>query len=237
MPTRTKILLVDDEPEVRGLFKRVLTHAGYGVTECPDGADALEAVTRDAPALIVLDVEMPRQDGWKTLAQLRRSGCTQPILMITHVSDVDSRVQGLELGADDYLAKPCEPAELLARVRALLRRSSGIRQSTTTLRFGEVVIDLERKVATRADQPVRLTRTEFSLIAILAETPGRPVTREKLLERLWGASSGRSHTVDTHLWRLRKKLGNGAADLPWIKNLPGMGYVLEVSPGGAIRSS
>src|SRR5687768_15661900 len=118
-----KILVVDDDADVRALFKAALVRAGYDVTECGDGLEALERMQQEPSDLIILDVEMPRLNGRRTLTELRRRGFAQPVLMITHLNDVDSRVRGLEEGADDYLGKPCVPAELLARVHALLRRA------------------------------------------------------------------------------------------------------------------
>lgn len=228
MTAKAKILLVDDNAEVRSLFRRVLVAEEFRVIECDDGIDALKVVQAEAPALIILDVEMPRQNGWKTLAQLREGGATQPVLMLTHVNDVNSRIHGLEAGADDYLGKPCDPAELLARVRALLRRVPAPRAKPTRLHLGDVQIDLAQKTASRDGKPVQLTRTEYKLIEILVQHAGRPVSRELLLERLWGSSSGQSHTVDTHLWRLRKKIGDNRTDARSIRNLPGIGYVLTI---------
>lgn len=225
MKVRPTILVVDDDPVIRSLFVQALTGAGFDTVESEDGMDALERANAQTPALIVLDVEMPRMNGWKTLAELRRRGCTQPILMITHVNDVDSRVHGLETGADDYIGKPCLPTELIARVRALLRRSP--LASSRRLRFGDIVVDLDGKKAERAGQPLRITRTEFALLELLFRNAGKPVSREAMLEHLWGARSGTSHTIDTHLWRLRKKLGD-AGDTPrWIQNVAGFGYVLS----------
>jgi DNA-binding response OmpR family regulator len=228
MKATDTILLVDDDKEVRALFRRTLTGAGYAVSECSDGMEALDRVKEKTPALIILDVDMPRLDGWKTLAQLRKDGYAQPVLMVTHVNDVDSRVHGLDTGADDYLGKPCEPSELLARVRALLRRPAPTPNSSTPLRLGDVVINLEAKTATRDGKPIQLTRTEYALIEVLLHHAGKPVSRELLLERLWGGSSGRSHTVDTHLWRLRKKIGDTRDEPRWIQNLSGIGYMLNV---------
>lgn len=229
MKIRPTILVVDDDPAIRSLFAKALTTAGFDTRESEDGVSALEQATSHPPSLIVLDVEMPRMNGWKTLAELRRRGCAQPILMITHVDDVDSRVHGLETGADDYIGKPCLPAELIARVKALLRRSP--LASSRRLRFGDVVVDLDGKKAERAGQPLRVTRTEYALLELLFRNAGKPVSREAMLEHLWGARSDTSHTIDTHLWRLRKKLGD-AGDTPrWIQNVAGFGYVLHCEKG------
>lgn len=228
MASKEKILIVDDDPAVRSAFNNALTRAGYDVSECEDGLAALERVQGEAPTLIILDVEMPRLDGWKTLAELRRRGCVRPVLMVTHVADVGSRVRGLDSGADDYLAKPCDAPELLARIRAILRRSSSSMQTAAApLRFGNVAVDLERKTAMRDMTPLRLTRTEYALLALLTEHLGTPVSRELIVERVWGGKEGNSHTLDTHLWRLRKKLGDTGDKPRWILNHAGIGYTLS----------
>lgn len=233
MPTTEKILLVDDDPAVRRAFRQALTSMGYAVGECEDGMVLLERIQAEEPSLIVLDVEMPRMDGWKTLAELRRRGWKQPVLMVTHVDDVDSCVRGLDSGADDYVSKPCSAPELLARVRALLRRAASVRTVPTTLRFGDVLVDLERKTATCGTEEFRLTRSEFALLACLLEKIGTPVSREVIFERVWGGKVGKSHTLDTHLWRLRKKLGDTSDNPHWICNHAGVGYSLAVEVANA----
>lgn len=220
------IFLVDDDAQVRGAFNRALTREGFRVVECAGGPEALRQLEHETPAVVILDVDMPGMDGWKTLAEIRKRTGGPLVLMVTHVNDVPARVQGLEAGADDYLGKPCEAAELLARVRALLRRAPPAASAPATLRFGDLVVDLERKTALRGRTPVRLTRTEFALLDLFRRHAGKPVSREAMLEHLWGARSETSHTIDTHLWRLRKKLGGGGRDSPWIENIPGIGYVL-----------
>ena len=228
MASVEKILIVDDDPAVRSAFNAALTRAGYHVSECEDGLAALNSVQTAAPTLIILDVEMPRMDGWKTLAELRRRGCARPVLMVTHVADVDSRVRGLDTGADDYIGKPCDAPELLARVRAILRRSSPVHATAAPLRFGNVVVDLERKTAMRDTVQLRLTRTEYALLAVLHEHLGTPVSRELIIERVWGGKEGNSHTLDTHLWRLRRKLGDTGDKPHWIQNHAGIGYTMSV---------
>jgi two-component system, OmpR family, response regulator MprA len=176
-------------------------------------------------------VEMPRMNGWKTLAELRRRKCPQPILMVTHVNDVDSRVHGLDTGADDYIGKPCTAGELQARVRALLRRAPGTTKRPSVLHFGPTVVDLDKKSATRDGEPVRLTRTEYALLELLCENLGKPVSREQINLRVWGGQQSSSHTLDTHLWRLRQKLGDTDDEPRWIRNLPAIGFVLSLEEG------
>ena len=228
MPAAPKIWIVDDDPSIRLVFSRALTDAGHRVTECEDGLQAVERLRTETPGLVILDVEMPRLDGWGTLEELRRRGFTQPVLMLTHVNDVNSRVRGLEAGADDYLGKPCSVAELLARVRALLRRAGSRTKAGAKLRFGDVRIDLEEKTATRAGAPLRLTRTDFALLALLHENRGKPMAREVILSRLWGGQAVNSHALETHLWRLRKKLGDDGEGSPWIQNVSGIGYCMTM---------
>jgi DNA-binding response OmpR family regulator len=227
-----KILIVDDDPNVRSAYRTVLERAEYEVSECPDGLAALDWIRNQVPSLIILDVEMPHLDGWKTLAELRRCGCTRPVLMVTHVDDMASRVRGLDTGADDYIAKPCDAPELLARVRALLRRSVPL-QSVTPLRFGNVVVDLERKTATRDKTQIRLTRTEYAVLALLRKHIGTPVSRELIIAQVWGGKEGNSHALDTHLWRLRKKIGDTGDRPHWIQNHAGIGYTMSVSVDSA----
>jgi DNA-binding response OmpR family regulator len=228
MPAETKILIVEDDPTVCLVLNHLLTSSGYRVIECHDGVEAIAHVSREEPALILLDVQMPRMDGWETLTELRRRGCRVPVLMLTAAGDVPARVKGLEAGADDYIGKPCETVELLARVKALVRRSRMLPHTPLRLRFGDLVVDMERKEARRGEELVKLTRKEYALLELFAQNRDKPVSRERMLDAVWGmADSPNSHTVDTCLWRLRRKLGDGGGESGWIRNLPGMGYVLE----------
>lgn len=228
MSLSPKIFIVDDDTALRLLFGRVLKLAGFETVEARDGIEALDLFQVEAPALFILDVEMPRLDGWKTLAELRRRGCVKPVLMLTHVDDVDSRVRGLDGGADDYIGKPCSATELVARVRALLRREPAQRSRPPRLRFGDLTVDLERKSAHRgpAASPARLTASEFALLECLSCTAGAPVSREEICARVWGTKAANSHALDTHLWRLRRKLGDTGESPRWVVNHPGLGYSL-----------
>lgn len=234
MTASLQVWLVDDDPAVRHVFNRALTGAGYRVVECADGVEALERLPTATPDLIVLDVDMPRLDGWATLTALRQRGCNRPVLMMTAVEAVESRVRGLELGADDYLVKPCTVLEFLARVRALIRRAGPAvshNPEKDVLFLGEARIDLAAKLATKGGVPLKLTKTDFALLALLHEHAGKPVSRVEILRRVWDDQSQgeqNSHALDTHLWRLRKKIGD-TTDVPqWIRNVPGIGYVLTV---------
>lgn len=227
MDSGSRILVVDDEASVRLVLRRYFTGVGFVVIEADDGDVAIEKARFEHPALIVLDIEMPRLDGWKTLKALRDQGCRAPVLVLTNVDNVPGRIRGLETGADDYIGKPCDLAELLARVRALLRRTQGETLSSR-LRFGELIVDLARKAAFRAGTRVNFTRTEYALLELMARYHGRPVSRGIMLREIWKTNAGsNSHTVDTCLWRLRKKLGDSGAGARWMRNVPGIGYVLE----------
>ena len=231
MSAPIKILIVDDEPDMRQTVGRFLRGVGYVTVECADGDEALVLVPKENPALIILDVEMPRLSGWETITLLRRSGCRVPVLMLTSHRDVDSRVKGLGAGADDYLGKPCDVRELLARVEALLRRSQSFAAEPRVLRFGKITVDLERKLAKRGDERLTLTRKEFAMLELFARQSGKPVTREAMLEQIWGYSPERTSTktIDTHIWRLRKKLADDDRSR-WIRNLAGIGYVMTSEP-------
>lgn len=231
MPDASRLWVIDDNPDVRASFIYALTKEGYQVVEFQNGGDALAQLEAQPPAMIILDVDMPVLDGWQTLQELRRRGCFQPVLMVTGTNDVGSRVKGLELGADDYIGKPCESSELIARVRALLRRTSSPFQPAVKLLVrGDVKIDLDRKTATRGDERLALTRTDFALLKLLSENKGAPVSRETILRDVWKARSGNSHALDTHLWRLRKKLGDTNDASQWIQNIPGIGFMMNDIP-------
>jgi DNA-binding response OmpR family regulator len=209
------------------MLSKTLAKAGYRAVECSDGKEALERLASETPDLVLLDVEMPGLNGWKTLEELRARGVTQPVLMFTQVNDVDSRVRGLEGGADDYLGKPCTAAELLAKVKAWLRRApprSAVGREL--LRFQDVTIDVERRSATKGGEPLRLTKTDYALITLLHEHVGEPVSRDVILRRVWNDTTGNFHVLDTHLWRLRKKIGDTADEPQLIRNVAGFGYLM-----------
>lgn len=232
MTAAAKLLIVDDEASVRRVLNRFLASSGYEVIECADGQEVSLVVARESPDLVLLDVEMPVMDGWTTLRNLRASGCNVPVLMLTNIADVPARVKGLEAGADDYLGKPCDFGELNARITALLRRSGRSGSAGARLEFGDLTIDLKRRVARRGAQQVHFTRTEFALLELLSGQKGVPLARERVIRAVWNsAATGSSHTLDTCLWRLRNKLGRNSQGASWIRNLPGIGYLLECEPG------
>jgi two-component system, OmpR family, response regulator MprA len=225
-----RILVIDDDATMRASIQHCLHAVGYRVLEAADGAQGLELARAEKPALIVLDVVMPVLGGLETAAELRRLGDTTPILMLTTRQEVPERVGGLMAGADDYLGKPFDRRELLARVHALLRRELRQSQNRRVLHFGPVTIDLEHKTATRGDMPLPLTRTEFALLELLAAHLGSPVSRDLMLDAVWGYTYFPStRTVDTHIWRLRKKIGDNGETPRWLKKVQGEGYVLTDS--------
>ena len=220
------VLVADDEASARELAGRTLTKAGFRVIEARDGEEALELIRLESPALVLLDVQMPGLTGFETVSQMRARGDAMPVLMLTGLDELDRKVEGLSAGADDYVSKNCDPRELLARVEALLRRSP-LAKTARRLRFGEFTIDLTAKRADRNGVPLKLTRSEFALLSALAGARGSPVSREKLLEMVWGyTAETKTRTVETHIWRLRKKIGDTDDEPKWILNVAGLGYQL-----------
>ncbi|HWA26905.1 MAG TPA: response regulator transcription factor [Lacunisphaera sp.] len=222
------LLLIDDDESVRLSYGGALRAAGYALAEAADGEEGLARIEELRPELILLDVDMPRRNGWETLETLRRRGHHQPVVMLTGATETSDKVRGLGAGADDYLCKPCDKRELLARVNAILRRSRPPMPALPTLRFGATTVDLPQRQAWRGDQPVALTRTEFALLELFARHAGRPLTREFLLEKIWGYDSGvNTRTLDTHIWRLRRKLGEPQGAPRWLTSVTGGGYRLD----------
>lgn len=224
-----RILVVEDEPGMLATVKLCLSGAGYRVLEAADGARGVQMAIEEKPDLILLDVNLPKVNGFDACAELRRQNFDRPILMLTTRTEIPDRVKGLSAGADDYLAKPFDGRELVARIHALLRRFQRDQPVPRTLQLGDITIDLAQQTATRAGEPLRLTQTEYGLLALLAETPGKPVSREQMLAGIWGYTYlPNTRTVDTHIWRLRKKLGDDGEDPRWIKNAAGKGYLLAL---------
>lgn len=217
---RPKILVVDDEPRMRELI-RLYLQADFTVAEAPDGLAALRQFAADEPDLVLLDVMMPGLDGWGVLSRLREESRV-PVIMLTARGDVPDRVQGLRMGADDYVAKPFDGRELAARIHAVLRRAADQADLQPVLRRGDLVINPGDRVAAYQGKPLSLTPKEFDLLALLASHPGQAFPRERLLDRIWGADfEGDIRTVDSHVKNLREKLGPGAAA---IATVWGVGY-------------
>jgi DNA-binding response OmpR family regulator len=221
-----KILVVDDEARIVKLVRSYLEQAGYVVVEASDGQTALIQARRERPDLIVLDLGLPGIDGFEVARILRREGDTPIIMLTARIEDTD-RIVGLELGADDYVTKPFNPRELVARVRAVLRRTSGTPPTPEILRAGELVVDVGGRQATVAGRPLTLTPTEFELLIVLLQNPGRAFTRMELLDRVQGdAYEGYERTVDAHVKNLRAKLGDDPRHPHYIQTVFGVGYKL-----------
>ena len=219
-----RILVVDDEPAiVRGLEDN-LRFEGYQTVSATNGEDGLARALSEAPDLVLLDVMMPKMSGWDVCRELRRRGVGVPVIMLTARGAEVDRVLGLELGADDYVTKPFSLRELLARVRAVLRRP-GPRQKFEEFAFGDVRIRLRGRQVFRAGREVRLMRKEFDLLVFLVEHRGEVVTRERLLDEVWGYERiPTTRTVDTHVLRLRRKFESDPDRPVWILTVHGQGY-------------
>jgi len=221
---KPKILVVDDEPEAVELVEFNLKQAGYTVTTAADGAEALKKARAQIPDLIVLDVMLPEMDGFEICKTLRLDPSTAkvPILMLTAKAAEIDRVLGLELGADDYLTKPFSPRELLLRIKKIIARGQVEEKPDDQMRFGDLLIDLPRHLASWKNKPIELTATEFKLLTLLAQRAGRVQSRDQLLRDVWEYDSLiDTRTVDTHMRRLREKLGAAARHLDTVR---GVGY-------------
>jgi two-component system response regulator MprA len=221
-----KILIVDDERAVRESLRRALELEGYEIDLAEDGAQALERLEAEPePDAMVLDVLMPRMDGLEVSRTLRRTGSKLPILMLTARTQVEDRVEGLDAGADDYLTKPFALEELLARVRALLRRTG--EGSGETLRFADIELDPGTREVRRGDERIDLTRTEFSLLELFLLNPRQVLTRSLIFERVWGYDFGfASNSLDVYIGYLRRKTEAGGKSR-LIHTVRGVGYALR----------
>jgi len=225
---QSRILIVEDEESLLEAIKMNLELEGYEVVTAVSGPEALKKFGEQRINLVVLDIMMPKLDGYAVCAELRRLSNPVPILMLTAKGQVEDRVIGLDAGADDYLVKPFSTEELLARVRALLRRTRRSGQTATKLRLGEAEIDLVRQTATRGRKAVHLTAKEFAMLRLMAENPGEPVTRERFLDAVWGYTAfPTTRTVDNHIASLRKKLEADPDHPRWIQTVHGVGYRIE----------
>lgn len=221
------ILVVDDEPEIVRLVRAYLEEAGFRVVIASDGQEALYVARHEKPDLVVLDVLMPRMDGLEFTRRIRRERDI-PIIMLTARVEETDRIVGLELGADDYVTKPFSPREVVARVRAVLRRTQAPPETPQVLRAGPLTLDRTTHTVTTSEQPVNLTPTEFSILETLMTTPGRVFTRGELLEAVQGiAFEAYERTVDAHVKNLRHKLEPDPAQPRYILTVRGVGYRLN----------
>jgi two-component system alkaline phosphatase synthesis response regulator PhoP len=218
------VLLVDDEPSILQLVRMYLERENFQVETASDGEAALEAVKRLNPAAVVLDVMLPRLDGFEVCRRLRIAGSPVAILMLTARDEDIDKILGLELGADDYLTKPFNPRELVARVKAILRRAGRPAQPGDSIHAGDLAMDAGRREARIGGQVLDLRTQEFELLLILAGQPGRVFTREQLLQQAWGFDFyGQTRTVDVHIAHLRKKFAGSPVA---IETVTGIGYKL-----------
>jgi two-component system response regulator MprA len=221
-----KILVVDDEPAVRDALERALRTNGYAVSTAVDGRDGLERIVAETPDLVVLDILMPRLDGLRACRELRERGDRTPVLMLTARDAVGDRVEGLDAGADDYLMKPFALEELLARIRALLRRAIP-NADEKPLRFADLVLDPVGREVRRGDRLIELTRTEYLLLELFLLNPRRVLTREVIFDRVWGYDFGpTSNALEVYVGYLRRKTeADGEPRL--IHTVRGVGYVMR----------
>lgn len=232
-PPAGRVLVVDDEAELRGLLQRYLTENGYLVRTADSGAAMDQALAREPYDAIVLDLVLPGEDGLAICRRLRASGEDLAIIMLTARGDPIDRILGIEMGADDYLAKPFTPRELLARLGAVLRRAEGRvrrRAEGETFAFGPFVLDFAAMKVTRDGAAVPLSAREYSLLAVLAQNAGRPLSRARIIDLAFGRQAEvTDRAVDVQITRLRKALGDDPNQPQWIKTVWGVGYVL--APG------
>ncbi len=223
-----RILIIEDEMAMRRALEDVLVAEGYRVLTAEDGERGLERAIAEKPDLVLLDIMMPKLDGYAVCEELRRLANPVPILMLTAKGQVEDRVAGLDVGGDDYLVKPFSTEELLARVRALLRRIHRTTDAPTTLELGEVWIDLVKQSARRGKKELHLTAKEFAMLRLMAEAAGEPVSRERFLDVVWGYTAfPTTRTVDNHIASLRSKIERNPDEPRWLKTVHGVGYRLE----------
>jgi DNA-binding response OmpR family regulator len=224
-----RILIVEDETPMRTALADLLAGEGYRPLTAADGESGLQRALAEKPDLILLDVMLPKLDGFAVCAELRRLANDVPVLMLTAKGQIEDRVTGLDAGADDYLVKPFSTNELLARVRALLRRVERKIKSPASLTLGETEIDLARQTAKRDKKDIHLTAKEFAMLRLLAGAEGEPVTREKFLDAVWGYTAfPTTRTVDNHIASLRGKIEANPESPRWLKTIHGVGYRLDL---------
>ena len=228
---RPRALVVDDEQPLVALVRSYLERDGFEVAEAGDGERAVELVRELAPDVVVLDVMLPGIDGIEACRRIRRFSDAY-VLMLTARADELDKIVGLSTGADDYLTKPFSPGELVARVRALLRRPRGGAPGGEPRRFGDLVVDPLAREVRRGGEPVELTRLEFDLLDALSESPRTAFSRAQLLERVWGPGwFGDEHVVDVHVANLRRKLGDDGSAPRYVLTVRGVGY--RMGPGAS----
>ena len=221
----SKILVVDDEREIADVVELYLKNENYQVVKCYNGRDALEAVEKEKPDLALLDVMLPDIDGFEVCRRIRATGSKMGILMLSAKSQEMDKITGLMTGADDYVTKPFSPAELLARVDALYRRIGGSENTEDVLSSGPFVLHLRSRTLDKNSEHIRLTQTEFAIMKLFMENPGRALSREDILHAVWGADyNGEVKIVDVNIRRLRIKIEDDATEPEYITTVWGYGY-------------
>jgi two-component system response regulator MprA len=224
---KPRVLVVDDDPAVRDSLRRSLEFNGYTVAIASDGVDALASIGRVAPDVVIMDVMMPRLDGIEATKSLRKAGNDVPILVLTARDAVGDRVEGLDAGADDYLTKPFALQELLARLRALLRRAVAQEASDETLQFSDLSMDLVTREVRRGDRLIELTRTEFTLLEMFMRRPRRVLERSFILEEVWGYDfPTTANSLEVYVGYLRRKT-EAESESRLLHTVRGVGYVLK----------
>ena len=222
---RTQILVIEDDPHMRKVLKRIFCEQGYAVTECADGQAGLDAFRSGRPSAVILDLLLPNVFGRDLCKIMKAEQPGVPVIVVSAISEVADKVLLLELGADDYVTKPFSPRELLARVQAALRRPLRQTATTATCTFGECEIDFAKMSARRAGSPITLTAHEFKLLKYFVKNAERVLGREELLNEVWGYNCyPTTRTVDNHILKLRQKLETDAADPRHLQTVYGAGY-------------
>jgi two-component system response regulator MprA len=230
-----RVLVADDDPAVRESLRRSLSFNGYDVTTAEDGAAALAEVAQNRPDALILDVNMPKLDGLEACRQLRANGDDLPVLMLTAREEVRDKVMGLDAGADDYMPKPFALEELLARLRALLRRSrqassQPLDEASATLTFADLSLDPRTREVSRGDRPLKLTRTEFALLETFLQYPRQVLSRAQILDEVWGYDfPTTANSLEVYVGYLRRKTEESGRDR-LIHTVRGVGYVLRETP-------
>lgn len=228
METKTQIAIIDDDDSVRKSVVLNFTSEGYAVLEAKDGVEGIKLVEEKKPDVIILDIKMPKKDGFQVCKELRNKGISTPLILLTARSEEVDKVLGLELGADDYLAKPFGMLELVARVKALLRRNRGT-QDLEKIEFSGIKIDFKAYKAERNSLPIDLSAREYRLLKCLIAKKGNVVTRDELLDEVWGYNTyPTTRTVDNHIARLRQKIETKKTSPEHILTVHGVGYKFVV---------
>ncbi|MBB3108366.1 two-component system response regulator MprA [Paenibacillus phyllosphaerae] len=225
---RPHVLVIDDDDKITSMLRRSLAFEGYEVTTANNGLEGLKTMLASDPDLLVCDVMMPHVDGWEVVRRVREGGSAVPVLMLTAKDDIQDRVKGLDLGADDYLVKPFALEELLARVRALLRRKADkMEEESNRIVYEDLTLDLDSREAIRGGKRIELTAKEFDLLHLFMQNPRRVLTRDSIMDKIWGYDySGESNVLEVYIAMLRQKTEEGGTKRV-IQTVRGTGYVLR----------